>query len=82
MGLREAEREVAGMVHSGTPFDAIEDGIFAIPGLLDDERSGLWLYAWSRQSSVWQRDASLQLLRWLTNGADREGASTRDQKPR
>jgi hypothetical protein len=68
MGLMEAQREVAGMVHSGTPFDAIEDGIRAIPGLMDDERSGLWLYAWSRQSSVWQRTASAQLLRWLTNG--------------
>jgi rhamnogalacturonyl hydrolase YesR len=71
MGLREAQREVAGMVHSGTPFDAIEDGIQAIPGLLDDERSGLWLYAWSRQGSVWQRNASAQLLQWLANGVDR-----------
>jgi hypothetical protein len=68
MGLMEAQREVAGMVHSGTPFDAIEDGIQAIPGLLDNERSGLWLYAWSRQTSVWQRNASAQLLQWLTNG--------------
>jgi rhamnogalacturonyl hydrolase YesR len=71
MGLREAQREVAGMVHSGTPFDAIEDGIQAIPDLLDDERSGLWLYAWSRQGSVWQRNASAQLLQWLANGVDR-----------
>ena len=75
MGLREAQREVAGMVHSGTPFDAIEDAIQAIPGLLDDERSGLWLYAWSRQSSVWQRDASSQLLLWLTHEVDSERTS-------
>jgi hypothetical protein len=81
MGLMEAQREVAGMVHSGTPFDAIEDGIQAIPGLLDDERSGLWLYAWSRQSSVWQRAASSKLLLWLANGVDSEPASTRDGKP-
>jgi hypothetical protein len=81
MGLREAQREVAGMVHSGIPFDAIEDGIQGIPELLDDERSGLWLYAWSRQSSVWQRDASSQLLLWLTNGVDRGRPSTRDQSP-
>jgi rhamnogalacturonyl hydrolase YesR len=75
MGLREAQREVAGMVHSGTPFDAIEDGIQAIPGLLDDERSGLWLYAWSRQGSVWQRNASAQLLQWLTSRGLPEGPS-------
>jgi hypothetical protein len=77
MGLREAQREVAGMVHSGTPFDAIEDGIQAIPGLLDDERSGLWLYAWSRQGSVWQRNASAQLLQWLATGVDRARTESR-----
>jgi hypothetical protein len=80
MGLKEAQREVAGMVNSGTPFDAIEDGIQAIPGLLDDQRSGLWLYAWSRQSSAWQRDASSQLLLWLTNGVDSERDCC-DEKP-
>ena len=37
----QAEREVAGMIHSGTPFDVIEDQIHAIPGLVDDERSGV-----------------------------------------
>ena len=40
MGLMEAQREVTGMVHSGTPFDAIEDRIQVIPGLVDNERSG------------------------------------------
>jgi rhamnogalacturonyl hydrolase YesR len=65
MGLMEARREVTGMVHSGVPFDAIEDRIQVIRGLVDDERSGLWLYAWSRQGSVWQRNASSQLLLWL-----------------
>jgi hypothetical protein len=77
MGLREAQRQVAGMVHSGTPFDAIEDGIQAIPGLLDDERSGLWLYAWSRQGSVWQRNASAQLLQWLADAVDRARIDSR-----
>ena len=74
MGLRDVQHEVAGMIHSGTPFDAIEDRIQAIPGLSDDERSGLWLYAWSRQSSVWQRDASSQILLWLTSEVEREPA--------
>jgi hypothetical protein len=64
MGLLEAQCEVAGMIHSGT---AIEDRIQVIPDLVDDERSGLWLYAWSRQSGAWQRNASAQLLLWLTS---------------
>jgi len=68
MGLLQAQREVVGMIHSGTPFDAIEDRIQAMPGLVDDERSGLWLYAWSRQRGTWQRNASAQLLLWLTGG--------------
>jgi rhamnogalacturonyl hydrolase YesR len=77
MGLTKAQREVAGMVHSGTPFHAIEDRIQVIPDLVDDERSGLWLYAWSRQSSVWQRNASSQLLLWLASGADRTRLDSR-----
>jgi hypothetical protein len=65
MGLMQAEREVAGMIHSGTPFDVIEDQIHAIPDLVDDERSALWLYAWSRQGRKWQRNAAAQLLLWV-----------------
>ena len=65
MGLMQAEREVAGMIHSGTPFDVIEDQIQAIPNLVDDERSALWLYAWSRQGRNWQRNAAAQLLLWV-----------------
>jgi hypothetical protein len=68
---------VAGMVHSGTPFDAIEDRIQIIPGLVDNERSGLWLYAWSRQGSVWQRNASAQLLHSLEHCADRARIDSR-----
>jgi rhamnogalacturonyl hydrolase YesR len=67
MGLLQAQREVVGMIHSGTPFDAIEDRIQVIPDLVDDERSGLWLYAWSRQGRTWQRAASEQLLLWLSS---------------
>ena len=62
MNLMHAHREVAGMVHSGTPFDVIEDQIGRIPDLVDDERSALWLYAWSRQSRRWQRSTASQLL--------------------
>lgn len=56
------------MIHSGTPFDAIEDQIGRIPDLVDDERSALWLYAWSRQRRGWQRNASTQLLQSVADG--------------
>jgi hypothetical protein len=68
MSLTHAHRQVAGMVHSGTPFDAIEDQIGRIPDLVEDERSALWLYAWSRQGRSWQRNASTRLLQWVANG--------------
>ena len=68
MSLTHAHQQVVGMVHSGTPFDAIEDQIGRIPDLVDDERSALWLYAWSRQGRGWQRNASTQLLKWVANG--------------
>jgi hypothetical protein len=65
MGLQQAHSEVAGMIHAGTPFHAIEEQIGGIPGLLDDERSALWLYAWSHQGRGWQRRESAQLLMWV-----------------
>ena len=65
MGLQQAQSEVAGMLHAGTPFHAIEEQIDGIPGLLDDERSALWLYAWSHQARDWQRRASTQILLWV-----------------
>ena len=68
MGLLQAQREVVGMIHAGTPFDAIQDRIEVIPDLVDEERSGLWLYAWSHQGRTWQRNASDQLLEWLSLG--------------
>jgi rhamnogalacturonyl hydrolase YesR len=73
MSLITAQAEVAGMVHAGTPFDAIEDQISQMADLADDERSALWLYAWSRQRPAWQRSASTQILLWVANGrvADR-----------
>ena len=64
MDLMHAQRQVTGMIHAGTPFDAIEDQIQRIPDLVDDERSALWLYAWSRQRRDWQRHSSARLLLW------------------
>jgi hypothetical protein len=57
-----ARNEVAGMIRSGAAFEAIEDQIEMIPGLVADERAALWLYAWSSQDSGWQRRTAVQLL--------------------
>jgi hypothetical protein len=76
MSLVTAQSEVAGMVHAGTPFDAIEDQIHQIPDLADDERSALWLYAWSRQRPSWQRHSSTQILQWVGTSEVADGRPT------
>jgi hypothetical protein len=70
MDLTHAQSQVAGMIHSATPFDAIEDQIQLMPDLVDAERSALWLYAWSRQARSWQRNASTQLLQSVARTGD------------
>ena len=65
MGLRQAQRDVSGLIRLQVAFDAIEDRIEEIPGLDDRERAALWLYAWSHQSHRWQYDAADQLLGWV-----------------
>ncbi len=65
MGLQQARFDVSGLVRSRASFDAIEDRIDQIPGLDNQERAALWLYAWSRQGRRWQRDAADQLLEWV-----------------
>lgn len=65
MGLRQAQRDVSGLIRSRVAFDAIEDRIEEIPNLDDRERAALWLYAWSRQSRSWQYDATDELLGWV-----------------
>jgi hypothetical protein len=50
------------MMRSGITFDAIEDQIEMIPGLVADERAALWLYAWSCQGGGWQRRTAAQLI--------------------
>ena len=68
MGLIEAEGTVARMIHSGVAFNSIEDRIDQIPDLDGQERAALWLYAWSRQGSLWQRRTSTELLFRAANG--------------
>ncbi len=63
MGPLHAETEVVGMVHCGIAFDTIESRIEEISGLSSDQRSALWLYAWSGQDSTWQHGEAKQLLR-------------------
>ena len=72
MGLMQAQGEVAAMIHAGASFDAIEDQIQQSPDLVDDERSALWLYAWSQQGRRWQRTAATQLLQWTHERAGRD----------
>jgi hypothetical protein len=67
-----AQSEVATAIDSGVPFDAIEDQIQQIPDLVDDERSALWLYAWSLQGRRWQRTAATQLLQWTHERVGRD----------
>ena len=64
MGLARAQSKVSGLIRSRAAFDAIEDRIDSIPGLADQERAALWLYAWSRQGRRWQRAQADQLLDW------------------
>lgn len=64
MGLRQAQRDVTGLIRSRVAFDSIEDRIDSIPGLDDHERAALWLYAWSHQGRGWQRATADQLLEW------------------
>jgi hypothetical protein len=60
--LIRARNQVTGMIRSGAAFEAIEDQIELIPGLVADERAALWLYAWSSQDARWQRRTAAQLL--------------------
>ncbi len=65
MGLRQAQRDVSWLVRSRAQFGSIEERIDEIPGLDDQERAALWLYAWSRQGHGWQRATADQLLDWV-----------------
>ena len=70
MGLQQAHSEVAGMIHAGTPFHAIEEQIGGIPGLLDDERSALWLYAWSLADRPARPERDVRACAALFAGSD------------
>jgi hypothetical protein len=65
MGLLQAQRDVGRLIRSRVAFDSIEERIDQIPGLDDQERAALWLYAWSRQGRSWQRATADQLLDWI-----------------
>jgi hypothetical protein len=54
------------IVSRGQPLAQVEDELInAAPGLNDDQRAGLWLYAWSLQSPAHQRYEAQSFLREL-----------------
>lgn len=54
------------IVGRGQPLGQVEDELInAVPGLNDDQRAGLWLYAWSLQSTAHQRYEAQSFLREL-----------------
>jgi hypothetical protein len=65
VGLLQAQRDVSRLIRSRVAFGSIEERIDQIPGLDDQERAALWLYAWSRQGRGWQRATADQLLDWI-----------------
>ena len=82
MGLAEAQIDVRELIRSRIAFDAIEVRINEIPGLAEQERAALWLYAWSRQGRKWQRDTADELLEWIGYQAMiPSGAIARGQPP-
>ena len=51
------------ILERGEPLDQVENELIeATSGLTDDQRAGLWLYAWSLQSSAHQRYEALAFL--------------------
>ena len=65
MGLAKAQSDVSGLIRSRVDFDTIEDRIDETPGLVDQERAALWLYAWSHQGRRWQRAKVSELLHFV-----------------
>jgi len=65
MGLLQAQRDVGRLIRSRVAFDSIEERIDQIPGLDDQERAALWLYAWSRQGRGWQLATADELLNFV-----------------
>ena len=70
MGLAKAQNDVSGLIRSRVDFDTIEARIDELPGLVDQERAALWLYAWSRQGRRWQRAKAEQLLHFVAGGPE------------
>jgi hypothetical protein len=54
------------VVSRGEPLEQLEDELINVTiGLTDDQRAGLWLYAWSLQSPAHQRYEAQTFLREL-----------------
>ena len=59
---RALEDRVAGMAQLGVPFEEIEDELEAEHDLSEEEKSALWLIAWSYQTAQSQRLIARQAL--------------------
>lgn len=59
---RSFRQQVSEWAHHGVPFELIESRIEALDGLTDEERSALWLWAWSFQAPQRQRYMARKVL--------------------
>jgi hypothetical protein len=60
--LASYQDTVIELMRDGTPFEDVEDAINAHPGMTDEQKSAMWLYAFSLQGkSKQQRDARAHL---------------------
>ena len=62
---RSFRNQVSEWAHHGVPFELIESRIEALEGLTEEERSALWLWAWSFQAPQRQRYMARKVLEGL-----------------
>jgi hypothetical protein len=62
---RNFRNQVSEWAHHGVPFELIESRIEALEGLTGEERSALWLWAWSFQAPQRQRYMARKVLEGL-----------------
>ena len=74
--LASYQDSVADMMENGTPFGDVEDAINAQPGLTEEQRAALWLFAFSlRDRSAQQSDVQAHLTAVQAGAGDNERAS-------
>jgi hypothetical protein len=61
----QIKTQVTRWAREGMPFEVLEERINEMHELMDDERSALWLLAWSYQPAGRQRDVARQSIQML-----------------